>query len=60
MESVKFATTLVDMRLLQTARLLEWIRDNGEADGEAVGRALDAVVAAHGSIRGLRSEPAAG
>lgn len=48
------------MRLLQTARLLEWIRDNGEADGEAVGRALDAVVAAHGSIRGLRSEPAAG
>lgn len=58
--SVEFARSLVDVRLLQTARLLEWIRDNSETDLDAVGRALDAVMEAHGSIRGLCAEPAVG
>jgi hypothetical protein len=54
--SPEFATALADMRLLQTARLLEWLQDNVEADAEAVRRALAAVLDAHGTIRGLRRQ----
>ncbi len=57
--SPEFATALADMRLLQTARLLEWLQDNVEADAEAVRRALAAVLDAHGTVRGLRLQPQA-
>ena len=59
--SPKFAASLADMRLLQTARLLEWMLDNVEADTEAVATALGAVLDAHSTVRGFsfRRETAA-
>lgn len=52
--SVEFAAELVHARLLQTARLLEWMRDNAGADAEAVSCALGAVLDAHTTVQSLR------
>ncbi len=51
--SLEFAKSLIDMRLLQTARLLEWMRDNVEADVDSVATPLAAVVDAHRTIKGM-------
>lgn len=52
--SEEFAAKLVDVRLLQTARLLEWMLENTGADPEAVSCALGAVLDARSSIEGIR------
>ena len=52
----EFAAELVDVRLLQTAKLLEWMLQNTAADAEAVGCALDAVQDARSSMAGIRAE----
>ena len=59
--SPEFAAEIADVRLRQTARLLEWLLDNAEADLDAVRHALGAVVDAHAAVRGLdvRVQPAA-
>lgn len=56
--SLEFARSLADVRLLQTARLLEWMLDNDAADVDVLGSALGAVREAHGSIRSLGAEAA--
>jgi hypothetical protein len=55
--SPEFATSLVDMRLCQTARLLEWMLENTDIDIEAVATALGAVKDAHSTVRSLRLVP---
>ncbi len=52
--SEEFAANLVDVRLLQTARLLEWMLENTAADAEAVSCALGAVLDARSTIGGIR------
>lgn len=51
--SPEFAASLADLRLLQTARLLEWLLREADADAEAVSCALGAVLDARGTIQGL-------
>ena len=58
--SFEFARTLADVRLLQTARLLEQMLEHADADVEAVSCALGAVIDAHSSIRSLRADVPAG
>lgn len=53
--SVEFAKSLVDVRLLQTAKLLEWMLEQGDADVDAVKRALGSVMNARDSIDGVRA-----
>lgn len=53
--SMEFASTLADVRLLQTIRLLEWMLEHAESDAEAVSCALGAALDAHSSIRSLRT-----
>jgi len=55
--SPEFATSLVEMRLCQTARLLEWMLENVDTDVEAVATALGAVRDAHSTITPLRLVP---
>ena len=57
--SPEFAVSLADVRLLQTARLLEWMLENVEADAEALATALGAVLEAHSTVRGLSLRGAA-
>ena len=57
--SPEFATSLADMRLCQTARLLEWMLENADTDVEAVATALGAVKDAHSTIRSLTLVPQA-
>lgn len=52
--SPQFATDLADLRLLQTAHLLESLLEDTD-DREAISSALAAVKNAHGTIRGLRA-----
>lgn len=56
--SMEFASTLADVRLLQTIRLLEWMLEHAEGDVEAVSCALGATLDAHSSIRSLRAASA--
>ena len=51
--SSEFATSLAEMRLWQTARLLEWMLENAETDLEAISTALGAVRDAHSTIKSL-------
>lgn len=57
--SPEFAVSLAEIRLLQVARLLEWMRDNVEVDVETLSSALGDVEAARRAIRGLKPEAAA-
>ncbi len=56
--SMEFASTLADVRLLQTIRLLEWMLEHAEADAEVVSCALGAALDAHSSIRSFRAADA--
>lgn len=58
--SPEFAASLADVRLLQTARLLEWMLRNVETDVEAVSCALGAVLDARGAIKSLGFQEASG
>ena len=51
----EFARSLTDLRLLQTARLLEWMIGNCPPDVEALNRALGAVNDALNVILHLRA-----
>jgi hypothetical protein len=51
----EFAYSLTDLRLLQTARLLEWMISNCPPDVESLHRALGAVNDARTMIRHLRA-----
>ncbi|MCH9721048.1 MAG: hypothetical protein O3B27_05785 [Actinomycetota bacterium] len=51
----EFAYSLTDLRLLQTARLLEWMIGNCPPDVEALNRALGAVNDARNAILHLRA-----
>ena len=51
--SPEFAATLADVRLLQTARLLEWMLHNVEADVKTVSCALGAVLDARSAVKEL-------
>ena len=51
----EFAFSLTDLRLLQTARLLEWMIGNCPPDAEALHRALGAVNDARATILQLRA-----
>lgn len=53
--STDFALSLVDVRLVQTARLLQSLVDDDQLDGAAVKRALHALQVAHGEIKDLRA-----
>jgi hypothetical protein len=52
--SPEFAKELIDVRLTQTERLLEWMLEQSETDAEAVSCVLGAVMDAHSTIRGIR------
>lgn len=58
--SKEFAISLADVRLAQTARLLEWMLDHAESDADAVRDALDSVLHAHTRIKSLRGTALAG
>jgi hypothetical protein len=58
--SKEFAVALADVRLAQTAQLLEWMLQHAEADTEAVRDALGAVMDAHSRIKSLRGTAVAG
>lgn len=51
----EFAYSLTDLRLLQTARLLEWMIGNRPPDAEALHCALGAVTDARSTILQLRA-----
>jgi hypothetical protein len=51
----EFAYSLTDLRLLQTARLLEWMISNCPPDAEALHCALGAVHDARNAILHLRA-----
>ena len=51
----EFAYSLTDLRLLRTARLLEWMIGNCPPDVEALNRALGAVNDARNAILHLRA-----
>lgn len=56
---MKFASELVDVRLLQTERLLEWMTENvGVELAEAVTVALGAVADARSTLTGVRQAKA--
>jgi hypothetical protein len=55
--SPEFASELAKVRLLQTARLLEWMLKNHDTDAESLGRALGAVLEAHTIVGGLARQP---
>lgn len=57
--NLKFASELVDVRLLQTERLLEWMTENvGVELAEAVTVALGAVADARSTLTGVRQAKA--
>jgi hypothetical protein len=47
---------LVDLRLLQTMKLLEWMVANASVDVEGLATALGAVKDAHATIRELQPD----
>ena len=51
--SADFATSLAELRLWQTVRLLEWMLENADSDVEAIATALGAVRDAHITIKSL-------
>ena len=53
--SPEFAASLLQIRLLQVARLLEWMRDNVDVDvdAETLSTALGHVEDARRAVRGL-------
>ena len=52
--SPEFARSLVEMRLCQTARLLEWMLEQADTDLEAIATTLGAVRDAQSTITPLR------